>query len=68
MTGYDRRLVRRGHFLSGYRQGWSSSVLDVSRGTGMVEFGVSSVRASWVWLRVVRLILGRIQAGRSQSR
>ena len=28
----------------------------------MVEFGVSSVRASWVWLRVVRFILGRIRS------
>ena len=33
----------------------------------MVEFGVSSVRASWVLLRVVRFILGKIRAGRSQS-
>ena len=33
----------------------------------MVEFGVSSVRASWVWLRVVRFILGRIRTGRSRS-
>ena len=41
--------------------------MDVSRGTEMVEFGVSSVRASWVLLRVVRFILGKIRAGRSQS-
>ena len=33
----------------------------------MVEFGVSSVRASWVWLRVVRFILDKIRTGRSQS-
>ena len=33
----------------------------------MVEFGVRSVRAYWVRLRVVRFILGRIRAGRSQS-
>ena len=39
----------------------------MSRGTGMVEFGVRSIRASWVWLRVVKFILGRIRAGRSRS-
>ena len=39
----------------------------MSRDTGTVKFGVSSVKASWVWLRVVRFILGRIRAGPSRS-